>query len=161
MQTTDTTHQPASDVRSSELTILSQTCSLQGNRSRLFWALRNVQPDQHKHESLLLLIHLSDDTSHSYQSDQELAKRIMHDGNPTILQPTRTTGKNSQRQCLKFHQYSKYLPGKQIHNYRDTEICGIENDCMEIYSTGSTTFWRNMGKTHWDERTTPLQYRRI
>ena len=44
----------------------------------------------------------------------------------TILQPTRTTGKNSQRQRLKFHQYSKDLPGKQLHNNRDTEICGIE-----------------------------------
>ena len=96
MQTTEITQQPASDVRSSELPILSQTCSLQGNRSRLFWAIRNLQPDQHSHESILLLIHLSDDTSRLYRSDQELAKRIMHNGISTILQPTRTTGKNSQ-----------------------------------------------------------------
>ena len=124
MQTTETTQQPASDIRSSELPILSQTCSLQGNRRRRFWAFRNLQPDQHSHESLLLLIHLSDDTSRSYRSDQELANRITHNGIPTILQPTRTTGKNSQRQRFIFHQYSKELLGKQLHNYRDTEICG-------------------------------------
>ena len=154
MQTTETTQQPASDVKSSELLILSQICSLQGNRCRLFWAPRNIQPDQQSHEILLLLIHLFDDTRRSNRSDQELAKRILHNGISTILQPTRTTGKNSQRQRLKFHQYSKDLPGKQLHNYRDTKICGIEKDCMENYSTGSTRFWWNMGTLHWDEQTT-------
>ena len=146
-----TTQQPASDVRSSELTILSQTCSLQRNGSWLFWAFWNLQPNQHSHESLLLLIHLSNDTSRSYRSDQELAKGIMHNGIPTILQPTRNTGKNSQWQRFKFHQYSQDLPGKQLHNYRATEICGVKKHYMEIYSTRSNTFWWNMGTPHWDE----------
>ena len=116
MQTTETTQQPTSDVRSSELLTLSQTCGLQRNRSGLFWAFWNLQPDQHSHESLLLPINLSDDTSRSYRSDQEIAKGIMHNGIPTILQPTRSTGNNWQWQRFKFHQYSKDLPGKQFTN---------------------------------------------
>ena len=40
--------------------------------------------------------HLSDDTSRSYRSDQELAKGIIHNGIPTIVQPARTTGRSSQ-----------------------------------------------------------------
>ena len=65
-----------------------------------------------------------------------------------------------QWQRFKFHQYSKDLPGKQLHNYRATEICGVEKDYMENYSTRST-FWGSMGTPHWDEQTPVLQYRRI
>ena len=108
-----------------------------------FGALWNLPPDQHSHESLLLLVHLSDNTSRSYRSNQKFAKGIMHNGISTILQPTRTTGNNSQWQCFLFHQYSKDLRGKQLHNYRDTEICGIEKNCKEIYSTRSSTFLWN------------------
>ena len=132
MQTTETTQQPASDVRSSELPILCQTCSLQRNGSALFWAFWNLQPNQHSHESLLLPIHLSNDTSRSYRSDQKLAKENIHNGIPTILQPTRTTGKNSQWKRFIFHQHSNDLRRKQLHNYRNTEKCGIEKNCMEI-----------------------------
>ena len=161
VQKTETTQQPVSDVRSSELPILSQTRGIQGDRSELFWAFVILQPDQHCQESLLLPIHLSVDTSHSYRSDQELAKKIMHSGISTILQPTRTTGKNLQWTRFIFHQYSKDLRGKQLHNYRDTEIRRVKKDCMEIYSARSTTFWWVMGRPHLDEQTTLLQYRRI
>ena len=84
----------------------------------------------------------------------------MHNGIPTILQPTKTTGKSSLWQRSMFRQYSKDLWGKQVHNYRDTEIYEIEKDCMEICSTGSNTFWWTVGTPHWDEQTTIFQYRR-
>ena len=63
--------------------------------------------------------------------------------------------------ALYFHQNSKDLRGKQLHNYRDKVICGIEKDCMEIYYARSTTFCWNMGTPNWNEQTTLLQYRRI
>ena len=73
MQTTEATQQSSSIVKYSELPLLSQTCSLFGNWSK-FLGLLESTADQHSHENLLFLVHLSVHTRRSYPIDQKLPK---------------------------------------------------------------------------------------